>query len=156
MNVKSLPMLWINDDILTWQKTQCQQLTVLNWKYPSSTVADTFPFSNYYMLTLCWKGREVTGPTVRALEVRSLESHPKRWKDKPWTHHLTSLHFVFPIICRMRIILGIHPLKGLKETVRKSKESTLNISEVSFYRSTKPHIKGHALTFLRHQRVVPG
>lgn len=143
-----------------WQKTPLRQLMVLYWKYPSSPVGRYFSFlfflSNYYILTLWWKGKGVSGPTVRTLETWSLESHPKRLEDKPWTHPLTSLCFSFPIICEMRIALAIYPTKGLKETTRESTEGTLNSSEVSFYRSTKPlHQRTHSY-LSETSRVVQG
>lgn len=141
---ESIMILW------PWQKTQFRQLMVLNWKHPSSTSADTFFF---LLLPSWWKGTEVTEPTVRTLEARSLGSHHKRWKDKPWIHHLTSVRFSVPIIREMRT-LAIHPTKGLKGTMRRSTGSPLNSSEVISYRSTKPLIKGHTHTFLRLQWVV--
>lgn len=118
-----------------WQKNQFRQLMVLSKKYPSCLVGRYLFFfffkSNCYILPLWWKGRGVSGSTVRMLAAWSLESHPKRLKDKPWTHHLTSLHFGFPIICKMRITLANNPTKGLKGTMRKSAESTLNSQKYS-------------------------
>lgn len=149
---ESIMILWPR------QKTQFRQSTVLDWKKSIFHVGRYFLFSftNYYMLPLWWKGMAVTEPTVRMLEARSLGSHHKRWNDKPWTHHLTSLCFRFPIICEMRRTLAVDPTKGLKGTMRRSMGSALNSSEVISYRTTKPLIKGHAPTFLRHEWVVHG
>lgn len=115
-----------------WKIDLCCESVMISWPWQNSVQAVDcnklkisvfyvgryvfFCFSNYYMLILWWKGREVTGPTLRTLEVRSLECHPKRWKDKPWTHHLTSLCFSFPILGEMRITLAIHPHKGVERT----------------------------------------
>lgn len=115
-----------------WKIYLCCESVMISWPWQNSVQAVDcnklkisvfyvgryflFCFSNYYMLTLWWKGREVTGPTLKTLGVRSLECHPKRWKDKPWTHHLTSLCFSLPILGEMRITLAIHPHKGVERT----------------------------------------
>lgn len=149
---ESIMILW------PWQKTQCRQLTVLNWKYPSFMLADTFFF--FLVIIICYPcDKKVGGDRANCEDSgsqESLGSHPKRWKDKPWTYYLTSPRFRFPIISEMRRTLIIYPTKELKGTTRKSIGSTLNSSEVSFYRSSKPLIKEHVHTFLRLQWVVCG
>lgn len=158
MNVNIFSMPWINNDIGTltensMQATDSTKLEITHLSY--------WRILFFFLVTIiCYPCDKRAGGDGANCEgsgsQESLGSHPKRWKDKPWTHHLTSPHFRFPIVSEMRRTLIICPTKGLKGTTRKSIGSTLNSSEVSFYGSSKPLIKGHVHTFLRLQWVVCG
>lgn len=140
MNVKNFPMLWINKDGVTLTEKSIQAVDGTKLEISIIRVGRYFLFlfffSNYYMLLLWLKGREVTGSTVRTLQASSLRSHGKRRKGEPWRHHLTSLCLSFPVICEMRT-LTVYPTKRLKGTRIKSMASPGKACEVIFYRSTK-------------------
>ena len=112
MDVNNFSMPWIRNAIVALTESSVQAVSKL--EISISHGGRYIFFCNYYMLLLWWKGKKVRGPTVRTLEARSLGSHPERRKEKPWTHHLTSQRFSFPIICEMRRTLAVHLTRGWK------------------------------------------